>query len=143
MKTTFQTLQDILDFNNKNSNLSVSDIIDAVLKSNESFRPERPMKPYLAKNHTSDEAIKYANNLAEYEKEYQAYQEKLIFHNSTQNRLNELVVEFIKEASCLTSDVPVKYRDRVYSFAYEKSHSGGYCEVYNTLCDLVDIFDEE
>jgi len=70
--------------------------------------------------------------------------ESLLFNinnNTTivENDINDVIIEYIKSESGL-GKVPEQYRDKLYRIAYERGHSSGFYEVYQELCELVDIF---
>lgn len=67
---------------------------------------------------------------------YKAYQHKVNAHNRA---VNNLIEEYILEESGLNT-IPEQYRDKVGRYAYDVSHSSGHYEVYQTLCELVKIF---
>lgn len=54
--------------------------------------------------------------------------------------LNKLIEDYIYESVNIES-IPEKYRDKVKSYAWERSHSYGYSEYYNVLLGLIDIFE--
>ena len=100
--------------------------------------PKIPKKPIIHINNSSD-AKQYAIELEEYEKKYAEYEDNFYEYKKIKIAIENVIVEFIKEMSGL-NDIPEQYRDKVYSKAYEYGHSSGLSEVYNTLLDLVEIF---
>ena len=54
--------------------------------------------------------------------------------------VNVLIEGFIKKESGLF-DIPEQYQNKVYYRAYSDGHSAGYYEVYQKLCELVEIFE--
>ena len=101
---------------------------------------ERPTKPILSNKPKSAEALDYAYKLKEYEDLIIIYEEQKKNRQKKINEIDDIIEEFIKDVACL-KNVPEKYRDKVYSKAYSDGHSGGFYEVYQNLCELVDIFD--
>jgi hypothetical protein len=91
------------------------------------------------KQATSDEALKYATDLKEYEAADAKYKEFMAERSKESNRIHQLTEELIREESGL-NDIPEQYRDKTYSYAYNQSHGFGMQEVYHTLLDLVEIF---
>lgn len=100
--------------------------------------PKAPKKP-IANISNSSNAKQYAIELEEYEKKYAEYEVRCFEYKKVKIAIENVAVEFIKEMSGL-NEIPEQYRDKVYSKAYEYGHSGGLSEVYNTLVDLVEIF---
>lgn len=78
--------------------------------------------------------------MKEYEVAVQRYNDEWKIRMEESQRLNNLLDEFIKVKSELNDIVPEEYRDKVYSYAYNQSHSEGHTGIYNTLCELVNIF---
>ena len=102
--------------------------------------PNRPSKPILSNKPTSDEVFAYAHKLKEYEDLIIIYDEQKNNRLEKIDEINDIVEEFIKDVAGI-KNVPEKYREKVYSKAYSDGHSGGFYEVYQNLCELVDIFD--
>lgn len=135
----YNTVDDIISSYNSDS-MSIHDITNKVISSNEYKYPETLVIPKLSHNHTSVDAKKYAEDLELYENEKKSYHEKLNLHRNESYRLESLIEEFIKEESGLNT-IPEYYREKVYSYAYEQSRSNGYSELFNTLRDLIYIFE--
>jgi len=104
--------------------------------------PIKPDRPILSKNHTVDDALKYASDLKEYEEKKLQYDSLKEAYNEHNRTINNVIVDYIKDVSGLNTVVPKQYRDKVYSYAWQESHSNGYHEVYLTLIDLVEIFEQ-
>lgn len=53
------------------------------------------------------------------------------------------MMDFITFRSGL-DDLPIsdKRKEKIYEYAWAQSHSSGYNAIYETLCDLVDLFSE-
>lgn len=100
--------------------------------------PKTPKKP-IANITNSFNAKQYAIELEEYEKKCAEYDVRFSEYKKVKIEIENIIVEFIKKMSGL-NDIPEQYRDKVYSKAYEYGHSSGLSEVYNTLLDLVEIF---
>lgn len=100
----------------------------------------KPRKPIIKSSPTSDEAKLYYESLVQYEKDLILYKEQNDKIKVIKNESDNIIVEYIKELSGLNA-IPKEYRDKVYSKAHANGHSGGYHEVYNDLCSLVEIFD--
>jgi hypothetical protein len=139
------TIEELIEIKEKNY-LSASEVIVRLyeLKREASQKVEIP--PYKSKPKspdkmsTSKEIREYANELEEWEK-YDKERNKAIKKSERAgSNVPELLEDFIKIESGLTTKVPEKYRDKVYSYAWERGHSCGYSEVYIHLCDLVNIF---
>lgn len=135
------TAQSVLEFmdNSYVNNGSVHDTIQLAI----ALTPKcgaRPSKPYLSHNHKSEEAIKYANALKEYEANVAEYRKTEQEIDVIRNYIYEAIVKFIKSESGFNDHVPVKYMDKVYNLAYENGHSNGYYSVYQELESLVKIF---
>lgn len=100
-------------------------------------RPQKPSNSF--KDHTSVGMREFADKLAIYETEYAEYliQEKECkIHNQN---VGDLIHDFICEESGLNT-IPEQYQNKVFSKAWSDGHSSGYYEVYQELCELVEIF---
>lgn len=141
-----KTINELLEIKEKKY-ISVHEVIARLyeLKREASQKVEIPpykMKPKSTnKMSTSKEIREYASELEEWEK-YDKERNKAIKKSERAgSNVPELLEDFIKIESGLTTKVPEKYRDKVYSYAWEMGHSCGYSEVYIHLCDLVNIFE--
>lgn len=120
-----------------------NDVIDAIKWCQISLYvkyPERPSKPVLQSKHTVEDVKAYANKLDAYDVDMVDYtydKHQIQDHNTA---VGILVEDYIKVEARLHR-VPKQYQDKVYSFAYQKSHGDGYYAVYCTLCELVEIFE--
>lgn len=100
----------------------------------------RPIKPKLkSQTPTEEELTTYVTQTQEYEVALKEYETNNDFYNSESKRLYDILDDIIREDSGL-NDIPEEYRSKVYIHAYRQGHSGGYSEVYNCLCNLVEIF---
>jgi hypothetical protein len=100
----------------------------------------KPIKPRLDNPHTSQQALAYSAALQEYENDIEVYNANDKLRNQEIRVINEQLVAFIKDVSGLYG-IPKQYQDKVYSYAYNRSHSDGMYEIFLTLCELVNIFD--
>ena len=120
------------------------DDINKALTYANSFKPaykKSPSKPLLnnVSRLTSKEVIEYGSVLAQYEKELEEYKLTEVLDRSIRNSIDNIIVEFIKYEAGL-DNIPMQYRDKVYSYAYSKGHSYGHHEIYNELVQLIEIF---
>lgn len=116
----------------------VYEAIKWALQQREKY-PFRPMKPTIEYGCSSIEAKQYAIDLEEWEKLEEEYKSKKLVCQRVENDINDVIIEYIKSESGL-GKVPEQYRDKLYRIAYERGHSSGFYEVYQELCELVDIF---
>jgi len=99
----------------------------------------KPVKPFGPEDQSSDGFIAYGQRLKLYEEEmedFRTLQAECAAHN---HAIEQEVEARIKEDSGLNS-IHEQYRDKVWSYAWQKGHSSGYGEVSNILCELVSIF---
>ena len=142
MKTNLKgdiTLEIVNSYMEEN-NLSVSETIDSIQKNSIEY-PNKPRKPYLEKKHSLEEVKEYSKKLEIYEKEIPLYEKILDEYSKKQGERNSVIENFIKKESGLLDNVPEKYQKKAYSLAYTNGHSGGYCEIYNNLVDIIEIFE--
>ncbi len=102
--------------------------------------PEKPKKPILSNPHTSQDAAKYTSDLALYETRMVRYKEESDAHRNHCNEISRVIEEYIKDEAGI-SIVPEQYRDKLYRYAYSEGHSSGYYQVFNTLTQLIEIFE--
>ena len=115
-------------------------VFDA-LEYAKSLYPELPQSPErisLHIKHTSQEALEYANALAQYEKDFAEYQQRKREYNESGKQINNIIEDFIKDIAGL-DEIPEPSRSKVWAKAYEK-RSEGYYYVYQELEELVDLF---
>lgn len=101
--------------------------------------PEPPKKPYLSHSHTSEAALAYANQLAEYEMLFQNYKEQLRLYRQNEDANHELIKDFIIENVLM--NIPEQYREKLWHFAWNREHGSGYNEVCSFLDELTEIFE--
>ncbi len=101
--------------------------------------PEKLIKPVLRDNKSLAAAKEYFEKMDEYHTKQQKYSEEFNAVRNHNNEVDALVLFYIKEDSGLFN-IPKEYQEKVYERAYSEGHSGGLMEIYNHLCDLVDIF---
>ena len=134
MENEFPALPEKLEVKNGNVYQAIRDA--DTLKADYSFHPK---KPFLLKGANSGTAQKYAQDLAAYEAAKEVYNKEAKAAQEHNRKVYQLIENLIREESGLNF-IPEQYRDKVYSHALQSGHSSGYSEVYNHLCELVDIF---
>lgn len=100
---------------------------------------ESPTKPFLKRNPTSTEAIAYAKALEQFEKSEIEYAKKETEYYKAKEEVDVIIRAYVKDMAGFHR-IPEKYRDKVWSKAWEDGHSSGYSEIYNCLSGLVDLF---
>jgi hypothetical protein len=134
MKNKFPALPEKLEVKNGNVYQAIRDA--DMLKADYSYHPK---KPFILKGANSVTVQKYAEDLAAYEAEKEVYDKAAREAQDHNRKVYALIENLIREESGLNF-IPEQYRDRVYAHAWQTGHSSGYSEVYNHLCELVDIF---
>lgn len=135
MKTNAIKLSEI---NNKFGE-DVHAAINWIKQQNFVERPVKPKKPVLLSPHTISDVREYAIKLEQWEKDHETYEKEKNHYQFEEHKINTLIVDYIKEKAGLDT-IPLQYRDKVYSKAYDDGHSDGYYEVYLKLCSLIEIF---
>lgn len=102
--------------------------------------PKAPIEPKIGKTPSIEEVEVYLEKKKEYDNLMSSYPtiEKSAQENNS--KIIEAIEDFIRKESGLT-EIPKQYQDKVYSYAYQQGHSYGYCEVFNILLNLVEIFE--
>jgi len=136
--------EEIYHYHSTNS-LGINDTVEFSYKLigewDSSKSPRKPSHPY---DMNSKEALAYAEKLREYEEDLVAYKDLLDLYEKQEELMLNIINEIIKEDSGLNSLVfNEKIKGKIWDYAYQKGHSSGLGEVYNELCDLVDIFVEK
>lgn len=103
--------------------------------------PEVPNRPRSYRLETPQEYRDYASSLELYANEKEEYGKLIKEYRERRMDLETIVQKFIWKNTGLDTVVPEKYRDKVWSLAYDLGHSYGYSEIQNHLIDLVDIFE--
>jgi len=98
--------------------------------------PTKPKKPYLHKDHSSCDVLKYFEKLKEYESVMVEYAKGI---NIYQKKIDELYQKFMQDMfnEFGVSDNPK--RGLLFSKAWEQGHSEGYESVYDSFSDMVDL----
>ena len=134
MENKFPALPEKLEVQNGNVYQAIRDADTLTVEY-----PYHPKKPFLVKGAGSVTVQKYAEELAAYEAQVEAYKKDRTEEQSHNLKVYTLIENLIREESGLNS-IPEQYRDKVYAHAYQSGHSSGFSEIYNHLCELVDIF---
>ena len=92
-------------------------------------------KPKLKAKATSQDAVKYAQELEIYEKQLEEIKEKRINWQTKQNELNKKFKEDLLNEFNLTNHPKA---NEIFMFAWEKGHSNGYYAVHDWVQELVD-----
>ena len=120
---------------------TISEVVDYVKTLYPKY-PERPSKPQLPTiKSTPAEHREYADSLEKYNELMITYSLDKDEYQEKEREINIELEKFIKELSGMNRQVPEKYHAKLWSKAWEDGHSGGYTEVYQELCELVDIFE--
>lgn len=118
---------------------AIGKFLELVAEVNPSkFRPVKPLKPF---EQTPAATRAYADALEVYEADMAEYTAWLVDAKRYNNAIETAIEDFIKKESGLNTSVPEPYRANVWRKAWNDGHSGGYYEVYQELCELVDIFE--
>jgi hypothetical protein len=102
--------------------------------------PDKPKKPVLNPDSNSNEVLKYAELLKNWEIDFENYSNSLKMYNETRSKVNQLLKEFIMDQVGIEV-VPEKYREKLYSKAIEYSNSYDHYEIYTNLNNLIEIFE--
>ena len=89
--------------------------------------PSSPKKPYLSKDHTSEDVAKYNKELKVYEKEMPIYREKRKAYSVETYRLHQLFKQDALKELGLSKH---KKADKLFEVAWEEGHSNGLNEVW-------------
>ena len=111
--------------------------MDTSIYQNDMEYPSRPKKPYLAREHSSEDAELYAASLKTWEKEITEYRELVKAHNAETKRLED---QFKHDALDDVGLLNHPKADKIYAKAWEDGHASGLHEVYQELCDLAELF---
>jgi len=102
--------------------------------------PNKPIKPTLLTGANSEDIRRYADRFEIYEKEMAEFEVKKIELNKKKAEIEHEIKALITHESGL-SDIPMQYRTKVWTVAWDAGHSDGYYEVYQWLCRFVEIFE--
>jgi hypothetical protein len=153
MTTTFNeipnTLKELLEVQEKNY-LSTHEVLTRIREIEIEERkkvviPEYKTKPrtseFYKKNNdpTAKELRAYADAVEGHEKYNRARDKAQKKQRNATPNTGDLMEQFIRHESGLV-DIPKRYQDKVYRFAWEQGHSSGYSEVFYYLQELVGIF---
>lgn len=99
--------------------------------------PERPSKPVLPAHPTSADYRKHADALEKYAEALWANKRAAGAYYDEQARVDA----YAKEAMLVEAGLDKHpKRDKIYNYAWQQGHSGGYSEVWNVLNDIADLF---
>ena len=103
--------------------------------------PQSLKKPFLDRNASATDAHEYAKKLEQYEKALVTHKEERRIYGEKTLEINATIEVLIKVQAGLEK-VPEKSRSKVWSKAYQDGHSSGYYQVYQELCELVELFED-
>ena len=99
--------------------------------------PSKPKKPFLSREHTSIQALEYAEELVVYEQEIYKYNEEIKKYRQEQR---EHLAQFKKDAiEYCAIDAMHPRVDRAYAIAWDRGKSAGLHEVVNELEELAEL----
>lgn len=101
----------------------------------------KPRRPVLVPNCTSEEATVFAEDLKKYESIKDLYLEDRKARGDESSKIYDVLEDHLKEESGMYDNVPEHMWDKVWNYAWEKGHSSGYSEVYSYLQELVELFE--
>ena len=104
-------------------------------------RPEKPKQPKLIANPSKEDAIKYVNDMSEYETLKLAFESAQVEYVKRSREIGILIEQYMKHETGFYDIVPKQYQAKVWNLAYQNGHSLGWNEVYNCLIDLINIFE--
>lgn len=117
----------------------VYDVITTAESTLKAEYPIRPSKPH-GKLETPTNYREFADKMEEYEQakaEFDRNYAEVRKHNQT---VDNLICDYIRTTSGLTTEVPVKSQQKVWDRAWSDGHSEGFWAVYQQLCELVELF---
>ena len=100
--------------------------------------PLKPNKPRLKMDHTSIQALNYAEELVEYEQKIAKYNEEIKNYRAKAANHHELFKFAAMYDYGLDGLKPEVY-SKAFSMAWERGHSACLHEVYNCLADIADL----
>ncbi len=123
------------------SGLLISEAI-ALVRKEEVSLPKKPIKPILQKPHDTEDVFKYGKLLKEYHEALEKRSQEVEKIKALNSTLWKNLENHIKDRSGLRY-IPKKYQSKVWEYAWSLGHHSGLQEVFNYLCDIVDIFSED
>lgn len=126
--------------------LSTYNVINRLYELKREEREKVEIPPYKSKPKNSNaktpaELRALADDIEEWEKYEKKRNAAIRKSERDEANISELIEEFVKIDSGLTTKVPEKYRDKIYRIAWDRGHSCGFTEVYNYLVELVEVFE--
>jgi len=103
--------------------------------------PPYKLKPKANNAKTPAELRALADEIEEWEKYEKKRKAAIRKSERSEADVSELIEDFVKIDSGLTTKVPEKYRDKIYRIAWDRGHGCGFSEVYNYLVELVEVFE--
>jgi len=99
--------------------------------------PERPKPPVLPKNPTPDDYRKHATALEGHADVVETFNKARQAYDNEECRIDNLAMEAMLKDVGLDKHPK---RAKIYYYAWERGHSGGYNDVWCVLCDIADLF---
>ena len=103
--------------------------------------PKRPQEPKLNTTTPTKEQMELYQTLSD---NYPSLVEKYLKEKEEYRIENNKIQDEIKEAIFEDTGlgyIPKQYQEKIWSFAWNEKHSGGYNDVISFLNELVEIFD--
>lgn len=145
IETIPNSVEELVKIKNDNY-LNAFEVINRLYELKREEREKAEIPPYKSKpKNNNAKTPAELRALADEIEEWERYEKKrnAAIRKSDRDEANisELIEEFVKVDSGLTTVVPEKYRDKIYRIAWDRGHSSGYSEVYNYLIELVEVFE--
>jgi len=100
-------------------------------------KPDKPKRPYLKRQHTTEEAEEYVKLLKEWEKLYEDYKSLV---KARREYLQDIHNRF--KSACLEENGLLDHpnKEKIFGYVWERHHSDGLKSVYDELEELAMLF---
>ena len=99
--------------------------------------PDHPEKPILPKNPTPADYRAHAEALEAYADAKEKFMAARMAYDIEEGKVNDRAKQAMLEDVGLDKHPK---RDKIYAYAWQHGHSGGYNDVWCVLCDIADLF---
>lgn len=118
--------------------IEILSILEAAKISTYEYRPVKPSSKLA--EHTPAGLRALADEIDAYETEKAEFDYWADAARTFNAAVDQKIEDTIKRDAGLY-EIPEQYRGKVWNKAWQDGHSGGWGEVFNCLCELVDIFE--
>ena len=131
-------MEKVITFENAENGIEAI-IAEATEMINNREKPEKPCKPLKPTTDNPSDYREYAQKLEDYVESRKAYDKSYDEYTGLREEIVSKLIWHIKDESGFFG-IPKQYQQKVWEKCYRDNASESWGNIYNQLCEYVDIF---